>query len=573
MLTPPTLKGMHKTPATLTGLALLFVALIFALLQCRCPHFNLMDDNLTTGYPFFCEVGRHLLHGEWPWYSGYIFGGHYDMARDLQYFSWHPLYLLTSLLSETPFHLWIIDVDAFVLYLIAAAGFVRLAINLREEGLTEASDGWILFCTLSFTFTMMALTTCASWLTFENNAGALPWLALGILHKQWRWGLALITVVSAHQILGGHPEPLVSNTFFLSLFAVGIAWWRRSWQPLLCWGFGFALALILVSPLLVPVVEGFFSSNRAGGVPVSDMQENNIPAIYFACSFFLGTGLALMHAAPAGMENGTYVFALGNCAAAWCLLPAVLSHARWRFLELLSLGLFSFAVVLVCRPLWISEVLVHLPLLRAMRWPFRELVQLQFFFHLFLVLRPMTWQPRVLFLTAATGAVAFVVPMLLNRVTPTFNNMPLDRKIILSGELEPYWAKVRPYFKPGDRFVVLLPFFPTQTDSMRLPFSYLGGFNYPMLTLVTCGSGYSQTIPSDQFYIQGPMLTHWGAYHIKQREELLRQHPDLKFITLEQVHPLKITLSSNDGPTIDLTPFIPPDILEQSARADALLSR
>ena len=38
---------------------------------------------------------------------------------------------------------------------------------------------------------------------------------------------------------------------------------------------------------------------------------------------------------------------------------------------------------------------------------------------------------------------------------------------------------------------------------------------------------------------------------------MLREHPDLKFITLERVTPLKLTLSSRDGPTIDLTPYVP----------------
>jgi len=37
----------------------------------------------------------------------------------------------------------------------------------------------------------------------------------------------------------------------------------------------------------------------------------------------------------------------------------------------------------------------------------------------------------------------------------------------------------------------------------------------------------------------------------------MAEKPDLKFITLESLHPLKITLSSRDGPTIDLTPYVP----------------
>jgi hypothetical protein len=560
MVTPQTPEGTRKTARALMGRTLLLTALIFAGLQCRHPFFTMTDDNLTAGYPFFSEVGNHLLKGESPWYSNHIFGGHYHLLRDVGYFAWHPLYLLTSLLAGTPFHLCILDVDAFFLYLLAAAGFVSLASYLREEGLLAASDEWIVFCSLSFTFTMMALTTCASWLTFEASAGALPWLALGILQKHWRRGIGLITLFSAHQILGGHAEPLVSNSLFLSLFALGISLWRRSFYPLIFWFTGYALAVILVSPLLIPAAEGFLSSGRSHGTPLSDIGDNNIPGPFFAASFFLGTALSFIHSPPAGTINGTYIFSLGSSAAAWCLIPALCSRARWKSLEILSLGLMAFAVVLVCRPGFISEFLFHLPILKSMRWPFRELVQLQFFFHLFLLLRPVTWKPRHRFLTALVGSTAFALPMLLSPVTPTFNEMSMDRSIILSEKLEPYWAKVRTFLKPDDRFVVLIRTRSTQTDSMKVPYSLIGAYDYPMIAGVICGSGYSQTPPIDQLYLHVPLFSPWGAYNVTQREELLRQRPDLRFITLEQIDPLKITLSSRDGPTVDLTPYIPRDV-------------
>ena len=539
---------------------LLLTVLIFAGLQCRHPFFTMTDDNLAGGYPFFTEVGNHLLKGEFPWYSNHLFGGHYNLSRDLMYFGWHPFYLLTSMLAGTPFHLWILDVDALFLYLLATAGFVSLALHLRNEGLSRARDEWIVFCSLSFTFTMMALTTCASWLTFEASAGALPWLALGILQKQWRWGIGLIALFSAHQILGSHPALMISTSLFLSLFAAGVSLWRRSFYPLVFWFAGYALAVALVSPLLIPVVEGFLSSGRSHGISLSHIGENTIPASLFASSFFLGTALSFIHAPPAGTINGVYIFSLGSSAAAWCLIPALCSRAKWRPLEILSLGLMAVAVVLVCRPVFISEFMLHVPILKSMRWPFRELIQLQFFFHLFLLLRPVTWKPRLRFLTALFGSTVFAVPMLLFQVTPTFNDMPMDRSIILSEKLEPYWTKVRTFLKPDDRFVVLLDTHQTQTDSMKVPYSLMAAYNYSMITGVVCGSGYSQTSPFNQLYLHAPLFSPWGAYSITQREELLRERPDLKFITLERIDPLKITLSSRDGPTIDLTPYIPRNV-------------
>ena len=548
--------GAVASPARLTVLTLLFVAIIFAALQCRKPFFTMTDDNLAAGYPFFCEVGNHLLHGESPRYSGYIFGGHYDFLRDVQYFSWHPVYLLVSLLAGTPFHLCILDVDALFLYLLAAAGFARLACALREEGVYQGSDTWLLFCTLSFTFTMMALTTCASWLSFENNTGALPWLTLGILQKEARWGIGLVAFFSLHQILGGHPEPLVTNSLFLSIFAAGVGWWRRSWRPLLWWGIGTTLAVILVLPLLIPALEGFFTSGRSTGTVLSDMQSNRIPADVFSLSFLAGTALSWWNQPPNGTINGIFIFSLGTCAGAWCLLPAMFSRAPWRFLEGFALALTGLAVLLVCRPLWVSEILLHVPLLKAMRWPFRELVQLQFFFHLFLLLRPVTCRPRTRFLAAWAGSLVFAVPMLLYQVTPTFNDMPLDRQLVLSGKFDTYWAKVGKFFQPGDRFVILMPEATTQTDSMFEPYSLLGAYNYPMLAHVVCASGYSQTAPADQRPLKTALLSPWGAYKIDQRENLLREDSGLKFITIERRQPLQVTLSSRDGPVIDLTPYI-----------------
>ncbi len=547
---------MQKNLPALLWRTLLLTALIFGVLQCRHPFFTMTDDNLAAGYPFFSEVGHHLLNGESPWYSGYIFGGGYNLLRDPQYFCWHPFYLLTSLLAGTSFHLYIMDIDAFFLYLVTAAGFVSLASYLRQEQLLHADDGWIVFCSLSYTFTMMALVTCASWLTFEANAGALPWLVLGILQKQWRWGVGIIALVSIHQMLGGHPEPLISNSISLTLFAAAVSWWRRSSGPLVMWFAGYLIAVVVILPLLIPAAEGFLSSARSQGDHLSDVQTNNIPASLFALSLFFGTALTLLFSPPPGTINGIYMVSLGSCAVAWCFLLTFRSRTPWKFLEGASLGLAFFSLVLICRPVFISEIMAHLPLLKSMRWPFRELVQFQFFFHLFLLLRPVRCEPRTRFLMALASSTIFAVPMLLYQVTPTFNDMPLDRQIVLNDKLEPYWAKVGVYLKPGDRVVVLLPTFPEQTDSMTQPYSLMGGYDYPMLTHIVSGSGYSQTPPLEQLYLKTPIFTPWGAFRTSQRDVLLQERPDLKFITLEHTTPLKITLSSRDGPTIDLTPLM-----------------
>ena len=70
--------------------------------------------------------------------------------------------------------------------------------------------------------------------------------------------------------------------------------------------------------------------------------------------------------------------------------------------------------------------------------------------------------------------------------------------------------------------------------------------------------GYSPTAPLDQVYTKTYAYYPFGAYTPDQKAALLAEKPDLKFITLESLQPLRITLSSAEGPVVDLTPFVPP---------------
>ena len=536
---------------------LFFSALIFLVLELWRPCFFLTDDNLDGGYPFFMEMGRHLLAGRSPFVSDHLFGGHYDMLRDSTFFVWHPLYLLVSLLAATPFHALIMDVDAFCLFMLTTAGFVCLADYARRHEEVPISDGWLTFFTLSFVYSMIALATAASWLNFACNQSALPWLALGLLHRKWRAGLFLITLFSLHQLLGGHLAPTVSTSLFFSLFALGLAVQRRSWQPLLCWGGGNLIALLLVLPLLIPALEGFSESLRSRGVPMDDMQAYNVPAASFPVAVFFG--MALWWAHP-GMPpaHSTYILALGSSAAIWCLVPA-LTGRRWRRLDLLVLGMIVVTAFLVCRPGWVIRFMTHVPILRSLRWPFRELLQFQFFVHLFLVLREPGYTPVLRRWLAIFSAALFVLPAFTYRLPPTFNSMSWDRRLILSGQDGVFWAQVRPLLRPGDRIAVLIPPEVYASDRFDIPYSLLGTYNYACIEGIINTSGYSSTAPLGQLYTRVGYYP-FGACIPAQRADLLREHPDVKFITLESLRPLRITLGSGMGSIIDLTPFVPREL-------------
>jgi hypothetical protein len=533
---------------------LLVSALIFFFLELWRPCFFLTDDNLDGGLPFFTEMGRNLLSGHSPFYSAYLFGGHYNLLRDPTFFSWHPLYLAASLLTGTRFHFLIIDVVAFVYLMLSTAGFINLGWYLRRELALTVSDGWMMFYALSFTYSMIALTTGASWLSFLGSQSALPWLTYGIMQRSlWR-GVAIVTLFNLHQILGGHLEPAISSSIFLSIFALGLGLARRSWTPLGSWGIGYVLALIILLPLLVPALSGFFASSRSHGLTVSDMTDNNIPASMFPTSFFFGMALWFIHPPEVDFHE-TYTIAVGSCAAAWCLLPA-LAGKKWTRLDILLLGLIGFIIVLIIRPLWVGEIMIHLPLVKSMRWPFREFLQFQFFFHLFLLIRQPGFLPRARFLFALVGLALYLPPLLLH-APPTFNQMPDDRRMILSGDDERYWNKVRALLQPGDRVATIIPPEVYLDERFEIPYSLLDTYNYPSLTRVINVWGYSQTIPENKLYVHTFPLYVFGAYGPAQKPALLAERPGIKFITLESLKPLRITLSSPTGQVIDLTPFAP----------------
>jgi hypothetical protein len=546
---------------------LLAALLIFIGLQIWRPYFFLTDDNLDGGFPFLSEVGRHLLAGRSPYFSDYLFGGHYDLLRDPTYFLWHPLYLLSSLLTATPLRFALIDVPAFGFVMLGAAGFVNLAWYLRRELALTISDGWIMFYTLSFSYSMIALTTGASWVNFLGAQSALPWLALGILQRAWWPSLGLITLFSVHEILGSHPEPTVSNEVFLSLFAAGVASWRRSWRPLLCWAAGSALALLILLPFLVPLAGGFFASARSHGVSALEMSRNNIPPEFFPTSILFGMALWIVN--PPIDPSVTYTLAMGSAAAAWCSVGLITFSRKWTALEAALAGLIFLAILVVVRPLFVSEILVRLPLLKSMRWPFRELIQFQFFLHLLLVVRVPGFTRRKRFWLAAFSTAIFVVPLLAYRIPPTLNTMRTDRGLVLSGEFDGYWRRVRAFLSPEDRVAVLLPLQLYTDNHYDIPFSLLTAFNYPCLTRIAGAGGYSQTPPEDQLYLKIWTTYPFGAWRPEQKADLLAQRPDLKFITLESLSPLKITLSARTGPTVDLTPFVPAAVRKEVADAFA----
>jgi hypothetical protein len=545
----------RRRPASRTGLlgrGLLISAAIFGLLQLWRPCFFLTDDNLSAGFPIFTEIGRHLWHGQSPFVSDYLFGGNYPLIEDPTFFVWHPFVFICSLLAETPAHFWIMDAIALPLLLLATAGFINLAWFVRDELALEVRDGWLLFYALGYTYSFMALASGASWLCFLGNHGAMPWLALGILQRKWLPGLGLVALFSVHQLLGGHFAPLISVSILFSLFAAGVAWWRRSPAPLVAWFGGYVVAVIVILPFLVPAIHGFLDSPRQQGLDVQEMQASRIPFWLFPASFLGGTSFWLIRTAP---DFHIFHPALAASAAAWCIFPALLNRRRWHFLEVLCAVLGLVCFFLVIRPLWVSEIMSRLPLLRSLRMPFRELIVFDFFFYFFLVLRVPTLVPILRRGVAVFSATAYLVPMLLYH-PPSFNPMAQQRQLLFSGDLDRWWAQVKLHLGPDDRIATVVPLTSYYVYGEWAPFSLIGSHNFCSLVEVTSGSGYSPTAPTSHLYLKTwhPLF---GYFYENQVDLLWHERPDLKLIVMTSTHPLRIELRSWDGTAVDLTPYIP----------------
>jgi hypothetical protein len=154
----------------------------------------------------------------------------------------------------------------------------------------------------------------------------------------------------------------------------------------------------------------------------------------------------------------------------------------------------------------------------------------------------------------------YVCPLLFALSPPTFNGMIMDRQLILSGEFNDYWKKVRPLLKPTDHITAIIPLNVYFDGRFEEPYSLHSIYDYPCLDKNVGVWGWSQAPPADQLYVHTQPVYPFGAFVPEQKAALLAERPDLKFLTLESLQPLKITLSSRTGPTVDLTPFVPADI-------------
>jgi hypothetical protein len=533
---------------------------IFLVLEVWRPCYFLTDDNLSVGLPFLTEIGRHLKAGQSPFFSDYLFGGHYYWPRDVMYFNWNPENFLISLLANTSGRFFMIDLVALFNLLLAAAGFLLLGLTLRQDLQLKISDGRLMFYTLSFTYSTFILTCGASWVNFLADQAALPWLALGLWQRTWRQALGLLVLFSLHQVLSGQSAATISNGLILTLFALVLCIYRRSFRPLAFWIVANAATLLLIFPILRPALDGFLHSQRSGGLSIDLLSRFSLPAPLFPISFLFGNFVEMV-AWFGGVHRPNLIPfprtpTLLACAAAWCLFPALLHRRRWTLLEGGCAGLVLVLAVLVIRPVVITEAMVHVPILLSMRWPFREILQLLFFLHLFLVLRPAAGSPAFQNRVAWISLILFVLPLFYSWPL-SLNPLLADRQALFSGQGDRFWSEVKLRLSPGDQIATVIDPDVWLHSLNEMPYSLTGTADFPAYFRVPAISGYSQTPPLDQLSIPIKPYYWFGAYAPDQVAALTQGHPEIRILTVTNTHPLALELSAPaGGPPIDLTPLL-----------------
>lgn len=540
------------------------VAIAFLLvLQIWQPYFFLNDDNMSGWLPVSVAAARRLWSGQALFVDPWLYGGDYQLLRDPAALClWNPLNLLLAVLAHPSLAytraMWAM-VDLYVSFnlLVCALVFAALLMRLREKYELELSDRRIVFLTFSWTFSSYAIIVNASWMSFSANQAALAMMALGWFDRDSKRGIAWCAAGILYGLLIGHLSPLLWAMAFGTLFVLGLCRLDRSPEVLKRWIVGGCVAGILASPILWPAMQGFLGTSRNGGMSGGDTAKLSVPLSVLLLSFPFGSMSILGGLfSIVGLKIGLG-YAIASCAGAWTVLHSWRAPRR-HGIEVLLLALIAVIAILIARPLWLTEIVSRLPLLRSLRFPFREVYLWLFWIHLWIALRPVTLKRPAVLATTGVGLVIWAAS-LFSFGPPSFTRMSLDRHLLLSGKADAHWAKLRREFPPGTRFVPAMS--PKYMDGAwrEYPFSLVGAFNYPSLFEVPSQSGYAILALSiareKELLVPGPS----GIYRPEVARRLMRQNPRLKVLHLSSLEPPRLELWESRGASIQSRPIaLPP---------------
>jgi hypothetical protein len=535
---------LERRPLAAT-LCLAFAAAL--LLQLWRPFFFLTGDTLTGTLPVSTEAYRRLWEGRSPFYNEYLFGG-FSLLTDVGHFTlWSPLALPFSFLARTAYYYWLPDIVGTLSLVIIAGAFCWSALRLRQTLALPIPVALIVGLSLSYAFTPYNFIVGASWIGFLNVQATYPLVLAGAFERHQGRALAIQLTALLYAVFGGHMHLFTVLLVFGSLTVLLAAWVRRSGAPVFIWAAAGVLTLLLILPLLWPGFVCFNQTARSAGFKIDEASRNNVPWFSLGASFLLGPMAQqfLANGIRIDLSDRLYNLAIAFSLVNLPLVGLLLWKRRWTALETGFLALALAAVVCIARPLWLGTILVRLPVLRSLRWPFREIAVLQFFAHaLFLVgFRPLTARAaRMTVLACGAGGAALFALVFLS-AAPTFCLFEPDRQLIISGEADRYWDRLRATHGSAGfpRFVVQAEPRMLLAKKAEVPFVLLGAFNYASLFRVHNISGFSNVPPPSAMWLETDLgVKHWfwgGIYGDRQTARIVAAHPDIQSIRLIGMQP------------------------------------
>jgi hypothetical protein len=326
-----------------------------------------------------------------------------------------------------------------------------------------------------------------------------------------------------------------------------VAWQQQSAAPLWKLAAGTALAALFMLPLLIPAMAGFLNSPRDTMNTLAASSALNVPLPKLLLSLGLGPLSASFNPGIfTFLGDPSYNTALAFSAINIPLLWALLRKRQWLRIEVGFAVCALIAGLLVIRPFWLGEFLHHIPFLRSLRWPFREIAEISFLLHGLALFNFRSFGESKTRIANVVG-IAAVLPVAFGS-PPTFNGMSIDRELISSHASETFWKSIaRQHGRQPHIVIGAAPIFVYGNQAHLIPYSLLGAYNYASLLGVVNFSGYSPTIAPSGKYAGFRAFHHGGIFLPHQAMAIHTANPEFMLVILWSVSPCSFQIVDAHG--------------------------
>jgi hypothetical protein len=505
------------------------------------------DDNMRFTFVHMSEIARNLVHGESIFRHHHVFGGGFDMRDDPAFLClWHPLSLLCSLLTLTRWKYMAVDVFVAVCLVTAGAVMARLLVLLRQQWHLRLSNTLLIFLSAGYACSGYSIVLGAAWGSFTANVAALPMLLIGVLHPQLGRGALWVAFAGLLGLFAGHVDPLCYSYAFVFLLAASISWQHRSFRPLLILALGILATILVSGPILWQTWCGFATNPRAAGLSTREASDYAVPSLQLLAGYFVGlpAGLILDPVRIFGWPKDV-CFLFSMSFSSLLLFAALRRCTKWSFHSLLFLVLLLFAILLAQRPPFLARAMLYVPVLKSLKWPFRQLLFFHFFITLWMASNLGRLSLRHGWKFMSAGVLIFGVSLGLMG-QPAFSDYG-DRRLILSGAADHFWARMKQEMPPDAVLVTVNSF--GRMGWWRYPLSLTGGANLSALYGVTTAGGYSFTKPCNTAKTSIPCDRVFGFFKTIDLPALQRTYKSIYLIEVLSPSSIRMGICNSDYET------------------------